>query len=169
MLNLAGIDKLACCRSERIGAGTIIRPFAVVIESATIGDDCHICSHTTIGGTVGNRCTIKDGAKVYEGVVVEDDCFIGPGVLLLNDKHPMSPRANGYVDFYANEDNWMEPCKIERGASIGAGAIILPGVTIGQFATVGAGAVVTRNVHDGGTVIGIPARDYRPVRRQDHS
>lgn len=111
-----------------------------------IGKHCTIHSHVWIGKEVqiGNYCKIQAFAFIPDGVVIEDHCFIGPHVCFTNDKNPPSGK-------------WL-PTFVCQGASIGAGAVILPGVTIGREAVVGAGAVVTKDVPHGKTVVGNPAR-----------
>ena len=98
---------------------------------------------------VGNRVTIKSGVYIWDGTVIEDDVFIGPNVTFSNDKYPRSKR-------YPSE---FLPTVIKRGASIGAGAVMLPGVTVGEGALIGAGAVVTKSVRAGAVVVGNPAKE----------
>jgi acetyltransferase-like isoleucine patch superfamily enzyme len=134
----------------QVGARTRIWQYCVVLPGARIGADCNICSHCFIegGATVGNRVTIKNGVQLWSGIVVEDDAFIGPNVTFCNDRYPAS--GNRAFDLLAT--------RVEMGASIGAGATILPGIRIGKAAMVGAGAVVTHDVEDGDVVVGNPAR-----------
>jgi|CXWL01.1.fsa_nt_gi acetyltransferase-like isoleucine patch superfamily enzyme len=150
----------ALCESNRVGEGTRIWAFAHVMEGACIGRDCNIGGHAFIesGAVIGDRVTVKNGAMIWNGVVIEDDAFIGPGVLFTNDKHPRSPRGEVAAARYHETESWLVPTRVHRGASIGAGAIILCGVQIGTYATVGAGAVVTRDVPSQRLVLGNPAR-----------
>lgn len=136
--------------SSMIGHRTRIWQFVVVLAGAKIGADCNICSHCFIENDViiGDRVTVKNGVYLYDGMRVGDDVFIGPNVTFTNDKFPRS-RCN--PGFFPNTI-------IEAGASIGGGATILPGVLIGSYAMVGAGAVVTRSVPERAIVVGSPAR-----------
>lgn len=144
------IHALADCQSTDIGGGTRIWQFVVVLAGARIGASCNVCSHCLIEGDaiLGDRVTVKSGVQVWNGVHLHDDVFVGPNVTFSNDRHPRS----GHREFK------LEPTVVERGASIGAGAVILPGLRIGAGAMVGAGAVVTRDVPPGATVVGNPAR-----------
>ena len=144
------IHPLADVQSPHIGAGTRVWQFVVVLAGARIGRGGNVCSHCFIENDVriGDWVTVKSGVQLWDGLTVEDDVFIGPNVTFSNDRHPRS----GHRDFV------REDTVIERGASIGAGAVILPGVRIGAGAMVGAGAVVTRDVRAGLTVVGNPAR-----------
>lgn len=135
-----------------VGPRTRVWQFAVVMAGARIGADCNICANCLIEGqaVIGDRVTVKCGVMVGDAMVIEDDVFIGPNACLTNDLLPRSGRHP--------EDGRYQPLLIRRGASIGAGAVILPGLTIGEHAMIGAGAVVYRDVPPGSTVIGNPAR-----------
>ena len=138
-------------QSVNIGAGTSIWQFCVVLPEAQIGDECNICSHCFIENDVivGDRVTVKCGVQLWDGLRIEDDVFIGPNVTFTND---MQPRSKQYPDaFYQTI--------IRQGASIGANATILPGIEVGERAMVGAGAVVTKSVAAGLTVVGNPAKE----------
>lgn len=119
-----------------------------ISDGASIGDNCKIHSHVWIGDNVkiGNNCKIQSFVFIPEGVIIEDDVFIGPHVCFTNDKNPPS-----------GKENWQTTI-IKKGAKIGAGAVILPGITIEENAMVGAGAVVTKNVLSNSTVVGNPAK-----------
>lgn len=145
----AKIHPLADCQATP-GEGTRVWQFVVVLPGAQIGANCNICSHCLIEGeaVIGDGVTIKSGVQIWNGLRIEDDVFIGPNVTFTNDRHPRS----------GNKDFVCEATVIEKGASIGGGAVLLPGVRIGAGAMVGAGAVVTRDVPAGATVIGNPAR-----------
>ena len=136
--------------SEAIGRGTRIWQFVVVLPGAQIGQDCNVCSHCLIENdvVVGDRVTIKSGVQLWDGLRVGDDVFIGPNATFTNDKHPRS-RNTDFVKLMT---------VIEKGASIGAGAVVLPGIRIGENALVAAGAVVTRDVPANTCVAGNPAR-----------
>ncbi len=147
--NSVYIHPLADVLSSHIGAGTNLWQFVVVLPNAVIGADCNICSHCFIENDVvmGDRVTMKSGVQLWDGLRVGDDVFIGPNVTFTNDKYPRS----------GNPEFRPQKTVIERGASLGAGAIILPGITIGQHAMIAAGAVVTRDVPEGKLVKGNPA------------
>jgi len=138
------------CESKRIGNGTRVWAFAHVLEGAVVGDDCNICDNVFIENDViiGDRVTIKCGVQIWDGLRIEDDVFIGPNATFTNDKFP---RSKVYPEKFSTTI-------IKKGASIGANATILPGITIGEGSMVGAGAVVTKSVPDGVTVVGNPAR-----------
>jgi len=142
----------AVVETEYIGDGTRIWAFAHILPGAKIGRDCNICDHTFIENdvTVGDRVTIKCGVQLWDGIRIEDDVFIGPNATFTNDKFPRSKQYQ--------EAAGIPRTLVKRGASIGANATILPGVTVGERAMVGAGAVVTRDVPSAAIVIGNPAR-----------
>ncbi len=132
------IHPLSDVQSKKIGARTNIWQFCVILPNAEIGENCNICSHCLIENDViiGNNVTVKCGVQLWDGMRVEDDVFIGPNVTFCNDRHPKS----------RNKDWKLEPVIVKKGAAIGANATILPGVTIGENALIGAGAVVTKDV-----------------------
>jgi acetyltransferase-like isoleucine patch superfamily enzyme len=132
-----------------IGARTRVWAFAHILSGAAIGEDCNICDHTFIEGAVrmGNRVTVKCGVHLWDGVIIEDDVFIGPSAVFTND---LRPRSKVYPPEFMKT-------VLKQGCSIGANATILPGLTIGRWAMAAAGAVVTRNVPDFGVVLGNPA------------
>jgi len=144
------IHALADVHTDKIGAGTRIWQFVVVLAGARIGGNCNVNAHCFIENdvVVGDNVTVKCGNYFWDGLRVEDNVFIGPNVTFTNDKYP---RSRQYPERFL-------PTIVKRGASIGGGATILPGVTIGEDAMVGAGSVVTRDVPAGATVIGSPAR-----------
>lgn len=144
------IHKLSDVQSDKIGSGTRVWQFAVILPNAVIGSDCNICAHTLIENDVviGDRVTIKSGVYLWDGITIEDDVFIGPCAAFTNDKFPRSK-----VYLYSQNRT-----TIRKGASVGANAVILPGVTLGAKCMVGAGAVVTHDVPAYAIVIGNPAR-----------
>lgn len=140
----------ALCESDDIGAGTRIWAFAHVLAGARIGRDCNVCDGVFIEGdtVVGDRCTIKCGVQLWDGVRLGNDVFVGPNATFSNDMFPRSrQRPERYVQTV-----------VEDGASIGANATLLPGVRIGRGAMIGAGAVITRSVPANAIVVGNPAR-----------
>lgn len=144
------IHGLSDVQTEKIGVGSRIWQFCVVLPGARIGKDCNICSHVFIENdvVVGDRVTVKCGVQLWDGLRVENDVFIGPNVTFTNDQFP---RSRHKPDVFAETI-------IRAGASIGANATILPGVTIGRSAMVAAGAVVTRDIPAHAIVKGNPAR-----------
>jgi len=140
----------AIVESEHIGQNTKIWAFAHVLPGAVIGEDCNINDLTFIENEVviGNRVTVKCGVQIWDGITIEDDVFIGPNVTFTNDPFP---RSKHYLKQYP-------ATLVRKGASIGANATILPGITIGMNAMVGAGAVVTKDVPANAIVVGTPAR-----------
>ena len=143
------IHSHALCESSKIGDGTRIWAFAHVLPNAVIGSGCNICDHTFIENDViiGNNVTIQCGVQVWDGLRIEDDVFVGPNVTFTNDKFPRSKRYQ--------QTNLITT--IRHGASIGANATILPGITVGAKAMIGAGAVVSKSVPDNAIVLGNPA------------
>ena len=135
----------------RVGPGTRIGAFVEIQKNATVGARCKVSSH----------------AFICEGVVIEDEVFIGHGVMFTNDRMPRASRADGSLQ--AEEDWTLERTLVRRTASIGANATILCGLTIGEGAMVGAGAVVTKDVPDYAIVAGSPARIIGDVRERNHS
>ena len=149
MKSVPEIHALADVQSNSIGERTTVWQFVVILLGARIGADCNICSHCFIENDViiGDRVTIKNGVQLWDGLRIEDDVFIGPNATFTNDRHP---RSKVYPEKFMRT-------VVRKGASIGAGAVILPGLEIGENATVGAGAVVTKAVSAGATVVGNPA------------
>ena len=143
------IHVLADVQPTTIGTGTRIWQFVVVLAGAKIGRDCNICSHCLIENDVviGDRVTVKSGVQLWDGLRVGDDVFIGPNVTFTNDK---SPRSKQYPQRFAQTI-------VMADATIGGGAALLPGITIGTRAMVGAGAVVTHSVPNDAIVVGNPA------------
>jgi len=141
-----------------IGDGTRIWHHAHVRSGASIGANCILGYgvYVDAGVHIGDNCKLQNRVSVYHGVTIEDGVFVGPHVAFTNDKHPRAIRADGSL---STDDDWtVSPTLVRNGASIGAGAVILPGVTLGRWCLVGAGAVVSRDVPDHGLVTGNPAR-----------
>jgi UDP-2-acetamido-3-amino-2,3-dideoxy-glucuronate N-acetyltransferase len=153
------IHPAAIIETQHIGPGTHVWAFAHVMEDVLIGANCNIGDHCFIesGAVVGDGVTIKNGNMIWEGVTLEDGVFVGPHVFFTNDRYPRSPRLPQARKRYSGHE-WLSPTLVRRGASLGAGAVILAGITVGEFAMVGAGAVVTRDVPAYALVIGNPAR-----------
>jgi acetyltransferase-like isoleucine patch superfamily enzyme len=149
------LHPLSHIETSSIGVGTSIWQFCVILREAKIGSNCNICSHCFIENNVliGSNVTIKNGCLIYDGTVIEDNVFIGPNAVFANDKYP---RSKQYLDLHLQTT-------VQEGASIGSGAIIMPGVCIGSKAIVGAGAIVTKSVPDGYIVAGNPARQLRSL------
>lgn len=154
-------DKALIDRGASVGAGTRVWGFTHILAGARIGVDCNICEQVFIENdvSVGDRVTVKCGVQLWDGIRLEDDVFVGPNATFTNDKFPRSKR---YPDTF--------PITIvKRGVSIGANSTILPGLTIGGEAMIGAGAVVTSDVPPKAIVIGNPGADrwlrrYGPLR-----
>lgn len=142
----------ALCESESVGAGTRIWAFAHVMRGATIGRDCNLCDHVFVesGVVIGDRVTVKNGVALFDEVTIEDDVFIGPNAVFTNDLRPR-------VEVRTPREAWL-PTRVRRGASIGANATIVCGTTIGEYAFIGAGSVVVRDVPAHALVVGNPAR-----------
>lgn len=147
------IHELADVNTNNIGKGTRIWQFAVLMEGASIGEDCNICAHTLIEGGVilGRNVTVKSGVYLWSGTIIEDNVFIGPNAVFTND---IFPRSKIYSHTFSG-------VTVRTGASIGANATILPGIVIGKRAMIGAGAVVTKDVPEDTVVAGNPARIIR--------
>lgn len=144
------IHPLADVKSTNIGNDTNIWQFCVIFPEARIGSNTNICAFVLVENEVviGNNVTVKSGVHIWDGITIEDNVFIGPNVTFTNDRYPRSK----------NQDWKQESIIIKKGASIGANATILPGITIGENAMVGAGSVVTKNIPAGELWIGNPAK-----------
>jgi UDP-2-acetamido-3-amino-2,3-dideoxy-glucuronate N-acetyltransferase len=149
------IHPLAEVQTKKIGDGTYVWPFCVILQDATIGGNCNVSSHTFIENDViiGDSVTVKCGVYLWDGLKIEDHVFIGPNVTFTNDKYPRSKK-------YPQK---FQTTLIKEGASIGANATILGGVYIGEKSMIGAGSVVTKNVPDGELWMGNPAKFIRKI------
>ena len=150
----------------KLGRDVLIYNF-VNLYGCEIGDETKVGTFVEIqkNARVGRRCKISTHTFICEAVTIEDEVFIGHGVTFINDKVPRATNTQGELQ---TETDWAAiPTLVKRGASIGSGATIMCGVTIGERAVVGAGAVVTRDVADGTTVVGNPARELGPNLRSD--
>jgi len=147
-------------RGAEIGAGSRVWQFTVVKKGARIGRDCNLGAHCYVerGATVGDGATVKNDVALWEGVALEDGVFVGPNAVFTNDVHPRSPRLPEAAARYETLSAVLKTTLVKRGATLGAGAMILAGTTIGRFATVGMGAVVLRDVPDHALTVGSPAR-----------
>lgn len=150
----------ALVESEDVGAGTRVWAFAHVMKGAHVGRDCNIGEHCFVesGSSIGDGCTIKNGNMIWEGVTIEDGVFIGPSVHLTNDLYPRSPRLPEAKNRYRDRSDWLVPTRIKRGASLGAGSVIIAGITVGEYAMLAAGAVATKNIPAYALARGNPAK-----------
>ncbi|MBI3602423.1 MAG: N-acetyltransferase [Candidatus Omnitrophica bacterium] len=135
----------------QIGQDSRVWAFVNILEGAVIGHHCNIGDGCFIegGAVVGNYVTVKNGVEIFNGITIEDDVFVGAHTSFINDRYPRSHRLDAWT---------LQKTFVKRGATIGANATILCGVTIGEYAVVGAGAVVTKNIAPYIIVIGNPAR-----------
>jgi len=147
------IHPLSDVQTKNIGDNTNIWQYCVVLPGAKIGKNCNICSHCFIENDViiGDNVTIKNGVHIFNATEIENNAFIGQNAVLCHDRHPKS----------GNKNSKIEKITVKKYAVVGAGAVILPGVTIGENATVGAGAVVTKDAPPSGILAGNPARILR--------
>lgn len=139
----------------------------VNLYGCCIGDESKIGTFVEIqkGAIIGARCKISSHSFICEGVTIEDNCFIGHGVMFINDKYPRATNRDGSMK--ASNDWKCSPTRVRRGSSIGSGAVILGGVTIGEGSVIGAGAVVTKDVAANSIVTGMPARLQRSMRPEE--
>lgn len=155
MFTPSALQKIAA--DVKFGSGVFVSDF-VNLYGCTIGNNTKIGPFVEIqkNATIGNNCKISSHSFICEGVIIEDNVFIGHGVIFINDRFPRATSAHGTLQ---TEEDWtVRHTLVKRGASIGSGAIILCDVIVGERALIGAGAVVTEDVQDGAVVAGVPAR-----------
>ena len=140
------------CESSDVGPGTRVWAFAHVMDGARVGRDCNIGDHAFIesGAVVGDRVTVKNNVLLWDKVVIEDDVFLGPNAVFTNDRNPRAPDKKDPSAFL--------PTVVQRGATVGANATIVCGLTLGTWCFVGAGSVVVADVPAHAIVVGNPAR-----------
>lgn len=150
------IHELADVAPCEIGEDTKVWQFVVILENAKIGKNCNICAHSLIESDVviGNNVTVKSGVYIWDGTRIENDVFLGPNATLTND---LMPRSKKHPEQFSG-------ITLKQGCSIGANATLLPGITVGVGAMVGAGAVVTQSVPDYAVVVGSPAKIIRYIK-----
>ena len=148
------IHQLSDCKAN-IPESTNIWQFCVVFPNAKIGENCNLCANVLVENDVviGNNVTVKSGVQLWDGIIVEDNVFIGPNATFTNDLFPHSK----------NPDWELKRTIIKKGASIGANATMLCGITIGENAMVGAGSVVTKDIPSGELWVGNPAKFLRKI------
>jgi serine acetyltransferase len=146
------VHERALCEAEYLGPRTRLWAFAQVQVDAHVGSDCNLCGHVFVetGARIGDRVTVKNGVQVWDGVVLEDEVFVGPNATFTNDPYPR-------VAHRTSQEDWR-PTRVCRGATIGANATIVCGVTLGEDCFVAAGAVVTEDALPHSLVAGCPAR-----------
>jgi len=146
------VHERGLCESDTVGAGTRVWAFAHVMKGARVGSNCNICGHAFVeaGAVVGDRVTVKNGVQVWDRVSIGDDVFLGPNATFTNDYAPRAAHKKPPVEFLRTV--------VERGATIGANATIVCGLTVGVHAFVGAGALVREDVPPHALVVGVPAR-----------
>lgn len=144
------IHALADVHSKNIGEGTQVWQFAIILEGAQIGKNCNINCHTFIENSVkiGDRVTVKSGVFIWDGIEIANDVFLGPNVTFVNDKYPRSKQ-------YPQQ---FQHTKIDNFVSVGANATIMGGVSIGEYALIAAGSLVTKDVPAFSLMLGNPAR-----------
>lgn len=151
------IHQLSDCQSKNIPSSTNIWQYCVILPKAVIGENCNICSHCFIENDVkiGNNVTIKCGVQIWDGIELEDNVMIGSNVTFTNDLYPRSK----------NKDWKKLRTLVCKGATIGAGSTLLPGITIGRNAMIGAGSVVTKDVPAGEVWVGNPAHFLKKITK----
>ncbi|HGM9712031.1 acyltransferase [Proteus mirabilis] len=150
------IHPLSDVKSNNIGLRTYVWQYSIIFQNAIIGNDCNICAHTLIENDViiGNNVTVKSGVYIWDGIRIDDNVFIGPSVTFTND---IFPRSKQYPEKFLIT-------RINKGASIGANATILAGITLGENCMIGAGSVVVKDVPANAVVVGNPAKIIRFIK-----
>lgn len=154
---MSKIHPLSDVQTKNIGENTLVWQYTVVLKDAAIGDNCNINCQVFIENDViiGNNVTVKPGVQLWDGIRIEDNVFIGPNVTFTNDRYPRSKQ-------YPEE---FQQTIVKKGASIGANATILGGITIGEHALIGAGSVVTKNVPANELWVGNPAKKLKNINK----
>ena len=144
-------DQALVHAQSHIGEGTRVWAFANIQKDAVIGAHCNICDGCFIegGAVIGNHVTMKNGVEVFNGITIEDDVFLGAHVTFINDRYPRSNRKDAWV---------LEKTTVKKGATVGANSTIMCGITVEEYAVIGAGSVVTKNVAPYTIVVGNPAK-----------
>lgn len=152
------IHPLSDCKAF-VPESTNIWQFCVILPDVKIGENCNICAHVLIenGVTLGNNVTIKSGVQLWDGIIVEDDVFIGPNATFCNDHYPRSKKHVIH-----------KTLRLCKGSSIGAGAVILDGITIGEKSMIGAGSVVTKDIPAGELWCGNPAHFVKKINSDEY-
>lgn len=143
-------SKLSDIQSDKIGENTRIWQYCIILPDAEIGANCNICSHVFIENEVkiGNNVTIKSGVQLWDGITIEDDVFLGPNVTFTNELVPRSRII---------DKSQFKKTIVKKGASVGANTTVLPGIVIGEYALIGAGSLINKNIPNNTLWFGIPA------------
>ena len=163
----AFIHPTALVESDQIGHDTRIWAYAHVLAGARIGERCNVGDHAFVesAAVIGDNVTVKNNVCVWDGVTLEADVFVGPNVAFTNDRYPRSARMREASERYTSPSQWRLDTVVERGASIGANATILPGIRIGRYSLIAAGAAVTSDVEPFALMVGAPAHQVGDVCR----
>ncbi len=150
----------ALVESDAVGTGTRVWAYAHVMRGARVGSNCNVGDHAFVesGAIVGNNVTLKNNVCVWAGITLEDDVFVGPNATFTNDRYPRSPRMREAAGRYATTDSWLALTVVERGVSIGANVTVVPGLRLGRYSMIAAGAIITADVPPFALMVGAPAR-----------
>jgi acetyltransferase-like isoleucine patch superfamily enzyme len=150
----------ALVETDAIGAGTRVWAFAHVMRGAHLGNNCNVGDHVFVesGAIIGNNVTLKNNVCVWAGITLDDDVFVGPNATFTNDRYPRSPRMREAATRYETPERWLALTVVERGVSIGANVTVVPGLRLGRYSMIAAGAVVTTDVTPFALMVGAPAR-----------